>query len=628
MDTNYWTSSRVGRRSVLRGAGLGLTGLAGAALIGCGGDGDDGGSDATPSTGGQVGAQLTATAVGTADAGSTPVPADQVRPVPGIYDGPLGPSPAELNPGVNAKYGGISKQLYLDPPRMDLSRTLSCTIYTTLAHTSNKLTRAQVGPTADPFRIEIEPDLAESWEASEGGAKHTFHLRQGAKFHNKAPVNGREFTAEDVVKSVEMYSAGSQADVYSMVSSIETPDDYTVVFNLDQPLGDFPTNVAAWSYIYPRELVDDEELRQQTAIGTGPFVQEEWINKEKSVFSRNPEYWEMDSAGRRLPYLDGVELYVQSDTNAQRAGFATDNYGWISGRDADDLEALFAENSDTMIAETFPISRGANVNGFQFQMTNPVYADDRIRQGISLAMDRNEYDLARNGGDNQNPDGAYSNSPMPWPLLFDGYPTASVQGPYYQYNPAEASKMLQAAGYTADSPLVAEMPSYYFRTELAQLVVPGINQSLPEVNITFREVDNPTHVTLMSDRNFDTMIGFLWGPPGYSMDQWIFPFYHSAGSLNYGSVNDPDLDTLLLNQRAETDADAKLELWKQVYDRIHDKVYQAWFPEAQNRSVWHNYFLNMREHGWMGSYTCYAGDQARAMWIDDGAPESWLTPRA
>ncbi|MCK9495340.1 MAG: hypothetical protein M0R75_07570, partial [Dehalococcoidia bacterium] len=145
-------------------------------------------------------------------------------------------------------------------------------------------------------------------------------------------------------------------------------------------------------------------------------------------------------------------------------------------------------------------------------------------------------------------------------------------------------------------------------------------QSLPEVNITFREVDNPTHVTLMSDRNFDTMIGFLWGPPGYSMDQWIYPFYHSTGSLNYGSVNDPELDDLLVKQRASSNPDEQKDLWTQVYDRIHDKVYQAWFPEAQNRSVWHNYFLNMREHGWIGSYTCYAADQARAMWIDDGSP--------
>ena|GEM_PF-885351 len=620
MDTNYWTKARVGRRSVIRGAGLGLTGLAGAALIGCGSD--EGGDAAEPTTGAQMGAQIpTTTATSTSgSAGSGPVSPDQVRVTPGIYDGPVPPSAAELNPAVNAQRGGTLLMRYLDPPRMDLSRTLSCTIYHTLGYTSNKLTRGRVGATADPFGVELEPDLAESWEVSEDGQKHTFNLRRGAMFHNKAPVSGREFTAEDVIKTVEMYSAGSQKDVFLPVANMETPDDYTVVFNLDQPLADFPTTVAAWSYLYPRELVEDEDLRQQISIGTGPFVQDEWIQKEKSVFSANPDYWEQDSEGNQLPYVDRIEAFVQGDTNALRSGFSTDNYFDYNARDQDDLESIFQENSEFMIGSVFPRARGANVNGFQFQMKNPTYQDDRVRQALSLAFDRDEYDLARNGGDNQNPDGAYSNSPMPWPLLFDAYPTRQVNGPWYQFNPAEASKMMQAAGYTSDSPLTAEMPSYYYRTELSQLVVPGINQNLPEVNITFREVDNPTHVTLMSDRNFDDMIGFLWGPPGYAMDQWIFPFYHSSGSLNYGSVDDPDLDTLLLNQRSETNPDAQLELWRQVYDRIHDKVYQAWFPEPLLRPSWKNWMLNFRHHALMGSYTCYANDQARSIWLDDGAP--------
>ncbi len=622
MKTGYW-SRYASRRSILRGAGLGVAGLAGAALVGCGGGDDE--EEATATNGGsgaQVGAQLTATAVATqTEAAATAVPADQIRVVAGVYDGPVPPSAAELNPALNAKRGGVAKMIYLDPPRMDLSRTLSCTIYTTLCHTANKLTRGKDGPLADPFRVDIEPDLAESWEVSEGGQKHTFKLRSGVKFHNKAPTNGREFTAEDVVKTVEMYSAGSQKDVFSVVDSMETPDDYTIVFNLNTPLGDFPLSVGAWSFIYPRELVDDEEMRQQVSVGTGPFTQEDWIQKERSVFKANPDYWEKDAAGNPLPYLDGVEAYVQPDTNAIRAGFSTDNYGHGSARDTADMEAMFAESQDDMIGSVFPVSRGANVNGFQFQMTNPVYQDDRVRQGISLAFDRNEYDLARNNGDNQNPEGPYSNSPMPWPLLFDAYPTGVANGRWYQFNAAEASKMLQAAGYSADNRLEAEMPSYYFRTELSQLVVPGINQNLPEVNITFREVDNPTHVTLMSDRNFDSMIGFLWGPPGYSMDQWIYPFYHSAGSLNYGSVNDAELDDLLVKQRAETDPAAQAELWKQVYDRIHDKVYQAWFPEQLIRTTWHNYILNYRHHAWIGSYTCYGGDQARAMWLD--TPNPW-----
>lgn len=614
MESTYWTQ-RLGRRGVIRGAGLGVAGLAGAALIGCGGD-DDGGSSG-PRTG-QTGATITApTSAATQGAGeATAVPADQVRVPHGIYDGHAPASAAEMNPGANAVYGGVAKMVYLDPPRMDLARSLSCTIYTTLSHTSNKLTRAKLGPLADPYRVEIEPDLAESWEVSEGGTKHTFHLRQGAKFHNKAPVNGREFTAEDVVKTVEMYSAGSQADVFSMVESMETPDDYTLVFNLDQPLNDFPLSVAAWSWIYPRELVDDEELRQTVAIGTGPFTQEEWTQKERSVFARNPDYWERDSAGNQLPYLDGVETYVQSDTNAHQAGFLTHNYGHMGAATDDNLDQIMRESSTT-VAQRFPISRGANVNGFQFQMRNPIYQDERIRRAWSLAFDPVEFDLAR-GGDNQNPDGPYANAPMPWPLLYDAYPTQKENGQWYEYNPAEASKLMQAAGYTASNPLSPELVAWYYRTELAQLVIPAINQNLPEVNITFREIDNPTYITMISDRNFDSVTGFLWGPPGYSMDQWVYPFYHSQGSLNYGSVEDADLDDLLVRQRSEGNADAQKELWQQIWDRIHDQVYQMWFPERLARALHQNYILNFRQHGWVGSYTCYSAAQARSIWLDQG----------
>jgi peptide/nickel transport system substrate-binding protein len=617
MERNYWTSGRVARRSVLRGASFGLAGLAGAALIGCGGDG----APPEPRTGGQVGATIPPRAPTEAPAAADqPVPADQVRIPSGIYDGPVPPTPAEANPAVNHKRGGTLLVQYLDPPRMDLSRTNSCTIYHTLSYTSNKLTVAQMGANADPYNVEIEGDLAESWETSDGGATHTFNLRQGVKFHNKAPVSGREFVAQDIVDTVRLYSGGSQADVFSMVDSIETPDDYTVVFKLDQPLADFPLLVAAWSWVYPSELVEDDNLRQEVAIGTGPFIQGEWTRQEGTTFPANPDYWGTDELGNQLPYLDAVHAFVQNDANARRAGFTTHNFLDYYARDNDDLEAVMREVGEGMVGSVTPRSRGANVNGFQFQMRNPIYQDDRIRRAWSLAFDRDEYDLARNGGDNMNPQGAYSNAWMPWSFLFDTYPTRQENGPWYQFDPAEASKMMQAAGYTARTPLRTEMPSFYYRTELAQLVVPGINQNLPEVRVTFREVDNPTHVTMMSDRNFSDTIGFLVGPSGYSMDQWIWPFYHSQGSLNYGSIDDPVLDDLLVKQRAETNPEAQRALWMDFWDRIHDMVYQAWFPEPLIRTAWHNYVLNFRYHGMVGSSVCYSSTQMKAVWLDDGAP--------
>jgi len=94
------SEARLSYCAVLRGAGLGVAGLAGAALIGCGGGDDDEGSGT--GQGGLAGGQLTATAVQTTvDANATAVPADQVRVVPGLYDGPVPPSAAELESVFN-----------------------------------------------------------------------------------------------------------------------------------------------------------------------------------------------------------------------------------------------------------------------------------------------------------------------------------------------------------------------------------------------------------------------------------------------------------------------------------------------------------------------------------------------
>jgi len=617
VESRYWARRSFNRRTALRGAGIGIAGLAGAALIGCGGSDDDGGPAATETvaTGaGQAGA-VTATATATADAAATPVPADQVRLTPGIYNAPVPPSAAELNVEVNAKYGGTLMARYLDPPRMDINRTLSCTIYETMELTNAKLLRGKSGANAHPFLVEVEPDMAESWEANPENTEFTFHLRPGIKTHNVDPTNGRVYTSEDVKLSLERYQAGgTQKDVYSGVTSIATPDDNTVVITLGAPNSDFPASIASWSFLWVKELIEDEDRLQEQAIGTGPFIQAEWTKKERSVFDKHPEYFEDGH-----PYVDKVITVVQNDLAAQRAGFLTDQWMDWNARDDDDMESMQGQ-ADDVVGWRLPISRGANVNGWHFQITNPVFQDERVRRAISLGMDRVEFDLADNAGDNQNPEGPFSNPPMPWAFLYDEQPTAVANGPWYQFDPEQASQLLQAAGYSADSPLEFEHVTWYDRQDSGEILIPGLNAAVPEVNVSFREVDNPTQVTLLSDRNFDNTIGIVWGPPGYAMDQWIYPWYHTTGGLNYNAKGNAELDALLDQQRAVSSLDEKKAIWQQVWDTIHDQVWDLWWPEANVRRNWHNYVLNYRGHGLMGPFTCYNAQQARALWLDDGAP--------
>ena len=385
--------------------------------------------------------------------------------------------------------------------------------------------------------------------------------------------------------------------------------------SLDQPLADFPLNLAAWSFMWVKEMVGDDEAIRENAVGTGAFVRKDWVKKERSTFEAHPDYFE-----EGLPFLDEITVVVQSDAATLRAGFQTgDFWGW-GARDDDDSQAMFESLSDSMVMWKHPRSRGANVNGWHFQMTNPSFQDIRVRRAISLAFDRDEYDLAQYNGDNASPDGAFSLPPMPWAFLFDEYPTAKANGPWYQFDPQQARELMQAAGYSEDSPLEWEHVTWYDREPSAENIIPGIMAAVPELKINFRQVDNPTQVTLLSDRNFDETIGIVWGPPGHAMDQWIFPWWHSKGGLNYNNVNDAEMDSLLESQRTELDPEAKKDIWLKVWDRIHDQVWDFWWPVGLARVAWHNYMLNYRYHSLMGSYVCYTSNQARAIWLDDGAP--------
>jgi len=603
-EMNYWARRSFGRRAALRGAGVGIAGLAGAALIGCGG-GDD--EPATPAAGGG-----TATGTAAAGGGDGKVPADQVRVAPGRYEGQPPPTPAEQDPLTNGRYGGTLTHRYLDPPHMDFNRTLSCTVNTTMDYTNNKLTRAKLGASANYNLIEIEPDLAESWESNAEATQFTFHLRRGVKFQNIEPVMGREFTSEDVLMSYERYRAGgTQKDVFSEVESFETPDEYTLIANLTQPLVDFPRNIAAWSFIWPKELVEDQEYLAQHAVGTGPFIQEEWTPKERSVFAKNPDYWE-----EGLPFLDRVITIEQNDTATLRAGYQTDNFFDWGARDEADAEDMMRATSDSVNAVAEGI-QGANSNVFRFQMNNPALQDERVRRAISTAIDREGYALARNDISQ-----GFSKPSISWQALFDTRPTLADQGPWYQFNQEEAASLLSAAGYTDDSPLSFEITGFYLNAfyEFASAILPAMNET-PGLELTFRQVDLPTGVVLLNDRNFEWATGMTFGPPAYSVDQSVFPFYHSAGGANFGNLNDPEMDRLVEAQRKEQDPEAQKEIWLDIWNRELDIVYDVFLPLSGGNggSFWHNYVINWRPHG-IGSSTCYGNGQIRAVWLDEGAP--------
>lgn len=587
--------SRWPRRRLLQ---TGLPAGAAALAIACGGGKSSTSSTSpqqgTPSTGGTVVAKAGAVA----------------KIAPGHYQKELAASQEELDVAKNVKRGGTLKFLYLDPPHFDAARGYSCTIFDTNTLVYNKVVKADLGPQADPFKLVLKPDLAEKWEQTAPDAtEFTFTFRKNVKWQNLPPVNGRAFTAEDVKLVFERYAtAGVQKDFFSMVDKFELPDPYTLKAKLKEPYVDFPNTIATYSFVTPRELWDGSDKIRTEAVGTGPFMRESWTPKQGSAFKRNPDYWEMGADGKPLPYVDRAETFVESNPAAQKAGYRAGNWHLYVPLTNDDGNDLMKTTPDSVWLD-LPVSRGGNVNGFQFNMTNPKFKDKRVRNAISMGIDRVAYDELFFDGLNQ----GYSNTSMPWIFIADQFPKLSDQGPNFQHNPAEAKKLLAAAGAAN---LEFEVVEYYLTAgrdgfSPAQDMLREIG-----VKVTNRHVDNPTAITILAERSFKDATNMVWGPPNHSIDGWIYPWYITGGGLNYNSVSDPQLDNLLKAQRKEADAAKRKDILKQIDKLLNDQNYDIWWPQAWYRQAWTSALKNFRIHGFMGTSTCYACEQMSRVWLD------------
>lgn len=165
----------------------------------------------------------------------------------------------------------------------------------------------------------LRPKLAESWTPNDTVDVWTFKLRSGVTFNDGSP-----FGAEDVVTSMErVLDPDNGSGALSQLSGVLSPggtkavDDLTVEFNLDKPFADFPYMVSSGNYntaILPRTYKGDII---KNPVGTGPFMLDQYVTKQKATFKKNPTYWGKDDQGRQLPYLDTTEYIMVEDNSAQ-----------------------------------------------------------------------------------------------------------------------------------------------------------------------------------------------------------------------------------------------------------------------------------------------------------------------
>jgi peptide/nickel transport system substrate-binding protein len=592
--------AKTSRRSVLRGLGMGGAGVVFASLIGCGGsDSDDGSS---PSSDASPGSSSTTANITTTGKRPATLPAgwlwDQNLPFPYAFPEPV----KEAKPG-----GTLRVATTWDVGPMDPTVSSAGGSITVPGMVYNRLIGHVGGVDVDPFKFKLEPELAASWERSPDGMTHTFHLAKGVKWQNVAPLNGRDFVADDAKYAFERYqSTGVQKSYWTSVSSIQATDASTLKVTLSRPLVDFVIPLGSrYQTIFPRELVDAGTIKTQ-AVGTGPMILKEATAGQQVRLDKNPDYWE------RKVLIDNAEFKIMPDASARIAAFRAGQVDYAYGlvNTEADVRQLLGTNPNVQV-NVDPLTYVTTIAP-ALNLRNPKYADVRVRRALSMAIDKP-------GLINVIWAGLAKALPIvPWTFLFDKEPTieGGQLGNWARYNPTEAKALLAAAGVPN---LTIDAPYYEYQasdTQRAELMTDQYRQA----GITFKPVkaDYTEYNSQLQSGNWPDALAGAYLALGFDADTFFYNQVFSKSPGNRDHITDTDIDGWAEAQQVELDPAKRKELQLKIWNKIADQVYRPITARGMAMELYQPWLRGIRFGGSLGDNSYYYewGDQIAEAWLD------------
>lgn len=296
--------------------------------------------------------------------------------------------------------------------------------------------------------LAVQPAIAKRWTISSDGLEYTFTLRDDVMFHK--PVN-RVVTAYDFEYSfnriVDTTSPSPGAWIFSDVESWRAVDDTTFTIRLRHSFAPFLGELGmVYCSVVPHEEVErwGKDFRSHPC-GTGPFKFQYWKEGVKLVLRKNPNYFERDEEGRRLPYLDAVAVTFIVDKQTLFLEFVKGNLDFMNSLDASykdeiltpagTLKEKYASRID-MVSTPY---LNTEYLGFDMEDTRSPLHDRRLRQAINYGFDRKK--MMRYLRNNVGLAGVGGFVPVGLP----GFDTLATYG--YDYDPQRALRLLAEAGY-------------------------------------------------------------------------------------------------------------------------------------------------------------------------------------
>jgi peptide/nickel transport system substrate-binding protein len=425
--------------------------------------------------------------------------------------------------------------------------------------------------------MDVEPQLATSWEVSADGLTWTFHLRKGVFFHDGAPFNAQAVadSFNRVIDATHPFHAYGQWKYVGLslkpVTAIKVIDDYTISLSTEKPYAPLLNNLALWlcPIVSPKAMAEYKDQIGQHPVGTGPYTFVKWVKDDQIVLERNEKYW----GGQ--PKLKRIILKSIPEPSARLMALQSGTVDIADDLDPDSI-AVVKKDANLTVKECPSV----NVGYVAINTAKPYLSDPRVRQAISHAIDKNVLIQALFQGlavPAKNPF-----APSIWSH------NDAIQD--YDYNPKKAEALLKEAGFDKSREIElwampvsrAYMPDPVKTSELIQAYLSAVG-----IKCKIVRYDWGAYLEKTSNGEHDLcMLGWLGGnadPDNFLYGLLSSDMAKTPGAANIALWKNDEFTDLVKAAQKNFNKAERTTYYLKAQQIFHDEA--PWVPIAHTKMV-------------------------------------------
>ncbi len=415
---------------------------------------------------------------------------------------------------------------------------------------------------------DAQPYLAKSFTPSADYKTWTIELRPNVNFSNGTPVDGAAVAKSLNAMKKDVLVGIALANIASVVAS----GPLSVTVSTIDPDASLPAALTTQvGYVVsPAQLDATPPANTRSPIGSGPFIQKEWIPDNSWSGTKNPNYWRSDAKGNKLPYLESLEFRPITDPQSRVNALLAGDVNMLHTTDFPAMAKLRSEAQSGALQVVFD-QNDSEESFVMFNTAKSPLNDVRVREGLKLCTDPAEVRLISEVPEDRAADSQF-NKDSPW-YFNSGFKT----------NDPAAGKALIEQVKAEKGPIAFTLGTTPVPANVNVTALLKQQWETCGVSVTTTTTEQSKFILDMATGNYQANLTRQFSASDPAVDYVWWTGKNATGplALNFARLNDPELNAALDKGRGSPDLAVRKEAYATVQKRQTALVPYIWLAHSQ-----------------------------------------------